>query len=103
MSIPVENITAVIIEPARINSSRRGEFASLIINVGKKTPDHWYANIYPEDLELGFGELSALVEAQEGDHIIFSGRVRRWTKHSRSGAGTGVTIDIRQAVIKSAR
>ena len=103
MSIPIENITAVIVEPARIGASGRREFASLIINVGSKTPDHWYANIYPEDSELGFGELSALVEAQRGDRIIFSGRVRRWTKQTRSGAGTGVTIDIQQAVIKSTR
>lgn len=94
MSLPIENIRAVIVAPAEIKTSRRGEYASMIIDVGTKVADHWYANIYPEDTQDNFGDLQSVCNARRGEQIIFNGRVRRWTRQSTSSAGTGVTIDI---------
>lgn len=102
MSLPVTNIRARIVSPAYTNTSKRGEYASLIIDVGTKVQDHWYANVYPEGdgEKFEFGDLQPVVEAQQGDYIVFSGRVRRWTRNSEYTKGTGVTIDIFEASVE---
>ncbi len=105
MSIPVLNIEAKIVEPADLRISRRGGFASLIIDVGTKVPDHWFANIYPESgggdyLDCHFGDLQPLFEANRGVRFVFSGLVRRWTMQSEGRSGNAVTIDIKTATLK---
>lgn len=102
MSIPVVNINARIVEPAEVGTSRQGEYASLIIDVGTTTPDHWYAHIYPSGHD-DYGDLTQVMDAQRGNIITFSGVVRRWTKSRGSKVGSGVTIDIKEAFVHPTR
>lgn len=98
MSIPIANIRVRVVSPAEIKTSRKGEYFSMIVDVGTITrPEHWYANVYA-NTDYPDSSVEDVVEAAPGSTLLISGRVRKW--QLRHG-GFGVAIDVAEGVIQN--
>ena len=90
MPIVFSELHAKVVSAAEKKTTRKGFMMSVIIDFGTpRNPDHWYANVYPQD-GTGFGDAQALCQALKGDTLILSGKVRKY----RHGDGINVVADI---------
>jgi len=95
MPVKIEDVKITVVSSAEYKrTSKNSLMTTMIINFGTtKYPDHWYANAYPMEGYENFGEATPLVEAEAGDVLYISGKVRKYQR----GDGYNVVIDVEEA------
>jgi hypothetical protein len=95
MPIRIEDVKITVVSSAERKTTRKNSsMTTMIVDFGTaKYPDHWYANAYPMEGYENFGEATPLVEAEAGDVLYISGKVRKYQR----GDGYNVVIDVEEA------
>ena len=98
MPIVFSELQAKVVSVAEKKTTRKGFMMSVIVDFGTpRNPDHWYANVYPQD-GTGFGDAQALCQALAGDILILSGKIRKYQR----GDGYNVVADVESAEFEEA-
>ena len=95
MPIRIEDLKITVVSSAERKTTRKNSLmTTMIVDFGTaKHPDHWYANAYQLGGFENFGEATPLVEAEAGDVLYISGKVRKFQR----GDGYNVVIDVEEA------
>ena len=95
MPVRIEDVKITVVSSAERKTTRKNSsMTTMIVDFGTaKHPDHWYANAYQLGGYRDFGEATPLVEAEAGDVLYISGKVRKYQR----GDGYNVVIDVEEA------